>query len=57
MEEWLFLHMGVLEGAVERLQAALDSAYLHRHTFVSTTHQAVAHLQQVNLGEQNVEVM
>ncbi|KAK4298705.1 hypothetical protein Pmani_028960 [Petrolisthes manimaculis] len=46
VEEWLFLHIGVVEGAVERLQAALDLAYLHRHSFVSTTHHAVTHLQQ-----------
>ncbi|XP_050694259.1 uncharacterized protein LOC126984571 [Eriocheir sinensis] len=46
VEEWLFLHLGVIESCVNKLQSALHSAYLHRQTFVSSTHAAVAKLQQ-----------
>ncbi|XP_071514108.1 uncharacterized protein [Panulirus ornatus] len=46
VEEWLFLHLGVIEASMNKLQSCLDSAYLHRQSFVSTTHQAVTQLQQ-----------
>ncbi|XP_045107449.1 uncharacterized protein LOC123502264 [Portunus trituberculatus] len=46
VEDWLFLHLGVIESAINKLQTALHSAYLHRQSFVSTTHAAVSKLQQ-----------
>lgn len=47
VEDWLFLHLSVIEGSMNKLQSCLSSAYLHRQTFVSTTHHAVAQFQQV----------
>ncbi|KAG0715995.1 Folliculin-interacting protein 2 [Chionoecetes opilio] len=46
VEQWLFLHLGVIEGCINKLQAATHTAYLHRHCFVSATHAAVTKLQQ-----------
>lgn len=47
VEDWLFLHLSVIEASMNKLQSSLSSAYLHRQTFVSATHQAVAQFQQV----------
>lgn len=46
VESWLFLHLGVIESAINKLQTMLHSAYLNRQTFVSATHAAVSKLQQ-----------
>lgn len=46
VEEWLFVHLGVIEASVNRLQSSLDLAYMHLRTFVSATYQAVTQLQQ-----------
>ncbi|XP_069949880.1 folliculin-interacting protein 1-like isoform X3 [Cherax quadricarinatus] len=45
-EEWIFLHVSVIEGLINKLQTMLQAAYLHRHSFVYTVHQAVLQLQQ-----------
>ncbi|XP_042238034.1 uncharacterized protein LOC121876739 [Homarus americanus] len=46
VEEWVFLHLSVIEALMNKLQSSLDVAYLNRQSFVSTTHQAVTQLQQ-----------
>ncbi|XP_045626020.2 uncharacterized protein [Procambarus clarkii] len=46
LEEWIFLHLTVIESLMNKLQSSLDAAYLHRQSFVSSTHQAVTQLQQ-----------
>ncbi|CAL4069543.1 unnamed protein product, partial [Meganyctiphanes norvegica] len=46
MEQWFFNHLTVIEGALNKLQNSLNSAYLHRRSFVSATYRAVLQLQQ-----------
>ena len=54
IKEWFFMEQVVIESAINKLKSSLDSAYLHRHTFVSATYQAVSQFQQVILFDKMI---
>ncbi|KAF2351129.1 Folliculin-interacting protein middle domain [Trinorchestia longiramus] len=46
LERWVVLHSSVLEGCINRLQAALDLAYHNTSSFVSRSYAAVSAFQR-----------